>query len=255
MHVRAARTNGLSVDEIGEVILQAAVYCGVPAANHAFAIAQRVLDEHRGGPPWLRCSCTTPCGRRSAGSAARWPAPGPTTWPPGSSAGCSSATRTSTTSGSARCCSATPTEPARTTATSPGWRCCWPDCRSRCPRRRSTGSAAPPSTPPSPAPGRSRSARPTSSWSAGSSRCRAHRGCCRSRSGRSRPATPSWCRPRSAGGWSTPRCPAPGPSRSARRPSSCATARAGPARTRTRSRCGRTSSRHGRGTAASTTTR
>jgi 4-carboxymuconolactone decarboxylase len=45
MHVRAARTNGLSVDEIGEVILQSAVYCGVPAANHAFAIAQRVLDE------------------------------------------------------------------------------------------------------------------------------------------------------------------------------------------------------------------
>jgi 4-carboxymuconolactone decarboxylase/3-oxoadipate enol-lactonase/4-carboxymuconolactone decarboxylase len=45
MHVRAARTNGLSVDEIGEVILQAGVYCGVPAANHAFAVAQRVLDE------------------------------------------------------------------------------------------------------------------------------------------------------------------------------------------------------------------
>jgi len=45
MHVRAARTNGLSVDEIGEVILQAAVYCGVPAANHAFAIAQKVIAE------------------------------------------------------------------------------------------------------------------------------------------------------------------------------------------------------------------
>ena len=41
MHVRAARTNGLSVDEIGEVILQAAVYCGVPAANHGFAVAQQ----------------------------------------------------------------------------------------------------------------------------------------------------------------------------------------------------------------------
>ncbi len=50
MHVRAARTNGLSVDEVGEVILQAAVYCGVPAANHAFAIAQRVLDETEEGP-------------------------------------------------------------------------------------------------------------------------------------------------------------------------------------------------------------
>ena len=45
MHVRAARTNGLSVDEIGEVILQAGIYCGVPAANHAFAVAQRVLNE------------------------------------------------------------------------------------------------------------------------------------------------------------------------------------------------------------------
>ncbi|WP_020513858.1 bifunctional 3-oxoadipate enol-lactonase/4-carboxymuconolactone decarboxylase PcaDC [Paractinoplanes globisporus] len=45
MHVRAARTNGLTVDEIKEVLLQAAIYCGVPAANTAFRIAQRVLDE------------------------------------------------------------------------------------------------------------------------------------------------------------------------------------------------------------------
>ena len=45
MHVRAARTNGLSPDEIGEVLLQCAVYCGVPAANAAFAVAQRVLAE------------------------------------------------------------------------------------------------------------------------------------------------------------------------------------------------------------------
>jgi 4-carboxymuconolactone decarboxylase len=45
MHVRAARRNGLTVDELKEVLLQAAVYCGVPAANSAFAIAQRVLDE------------------------------------------------------------------------------------------------------------------------------------------------------------------------------------------------------------------
>lgn len=44
MHVRAARTNGLSADEIGEVILQSAISCGVPAANHGFAIAQQVLD-------------------------------------------------------------------------------------------------------------------------------------------------------------------------------------------------------------------
>ena len=45
MHVRAALTNGLSEDEIAEVILQSAIYCGVPAANHAFAIATRVLSE------------------------------------------------------------------------------------------------------------------------------------------------------------------------------------------------------------------
>lgn len=45
MHVRAARRNGLSADEIGEVFLQAAIYCGVPAANKAFAIAQKVLAE------------------------------------------------------------------------------------------------------------------------------------------------------------------------------------------------------------------
>jgi 4-carboxymuconolactone decarboxylase len=45
MHVRAARRNGLSEDEIKEVLLQTAVYCGVPAANTAFAVAARVLDE------------------------------------------------------------------------------------------------------------------------------------------------------------------------------------------------------------------
>ncbi len=45
MHVRAARRNGLTVDEIKEVLLQSAIYCGVPAANRAFAIAQEVLDE------------------------------------------------------------------------------------------------------------------------------------------------------------------------------------------------------------------
>ena len=45
MHVRAARNNGLSADEIGEVILQSAIYCGVPTANRGFAIAQEILDE------------------------------------------------------------------------------------------------------------------------------------------------------------------------------------------------------------------
>jgi 3-oxoadipate enol-lactonase/4-carboxymuconolactone decarboxylase len=45
MHVRAALRNGLTPDEIGEVLLHCAVYCGVPAANGAFAIAQRVIDN------------------------------------------------------------------------------------------------------------------------------------------------------------------------------------------------------------------
>jgi 4-carboxymuconolactone decarboxylase len=46
MHVRAALRIGLSPDEIKEVLLHSAIYCGVPAANGAFAVAQRVLDEH-----------------------------------------------------------------------------------------------------------------------------------------------------------------------------------------------------------------
>ncbi|MFF3503862.1 3-oxoadipate enol-lactonase [Streptomyces sp. NPDC003247] len=49
MHVRAARRNGLSPEEIGAVLLQTAVYCGVPAANSAFATAQRVLAEEDEG--------------------------------------------------------------------------------------------------------------------------------------------------------------------------------------------------------------
>lgn len=44
MHLRAAVRNGLTVDEIREVILQSAVYCGVPAANTAFRIAGEVLS-------------------------------------------------------------------------------------------------------------------------------------------------------------------------------------------------------------------
>lgn len=44
-HLRAALRNGLTVAEITEVLLQTAVYCGVPAANSAFAVARRVLEE------------------------------------------------------------------------------------------------------------------------------------------------------------------------------------------------------------------
>jgi 4-carboxymuconolactone decarboxylase len=45
MHVRAAVRNGLTAEEIGEVLLHTAIYAGVPAANTAFSIAQRVLGE------------------------------------------------------------------------------------------------------------------------------------------------------------------------------------------------------------------
>ncbi len=48
-HVRGALRNGLTVDEIKEILLQTAVYCGVPAANSAFAAAQKALS--RVAPP------------------------------------------------------------------------------------------------------------------------------------------------------------------------------------------------------------
>jgi len=44
-HLRAALRNGLTREEIVEVLLQTAIYCGVPAANSAFAVADRVLSE------------------------------------------------------------------------------------------------------------------------------------------------------------------------------------------------------------------
>jgi 4-carboxymuconolactone decarboxylase len=45
MHVKAALRNGLTRDQIGEVLLHSAVYAGVPAANRGFAVAQQVFDE------------------------------------------------------------------------------------------------------------------------------------------------------------------------------------------------------------------
>ncbi|MFF3597240.1 bifunctional 3-oxoadipate enol-lactonase/4-carboxymuconolactone decarboxylase PcaDC [Kitasatospora indigofera] len=47
LHIRAALRGGLTPDEIGEVLLQSAVYCGVPAANAAFAVANRILDNDK----------------------------------------------------------------------------------------------------------------------------------------------------------------------------------------------------------------
>jgi 4-carboxymuconolactone decarboxylase len=51
LHIRGARRNGLTPEEISEVLLQTAIYCGVPAANSAFHVFQRVLeeDEEAGG--------------------------------------------------------------------------------------------------------------------------------------------------------------------------------------------------------------
>ena len=51
LHVRAALRNGLTEDEIGEILLHTAIYAGVPAANTAFAVAQRALREARGEEP------------------------------------------------------------------------------------------------------------------------------------------------------------------------------------------------------------
>ncbi len=51
LHVRAALRNGLSPEQIQEVLLQVAVYAGVPAANHAFRVAARALAEAAEDPP------------------------------------------------------------------------------------------------------------------------------------------------------------------------------------------------------------
>ena len=48
MHLRAARRNGLTNDEIKEVLMQSAIYCGVPDANTAFRIATEVFAEPDG---------------------------------------------------------------------------------------------------------------------------------------------------------------------------------------------------------------
>jgi 4-carboxymuconolactone decarboxylase len=51
MHVRAAANNGVTRDEIKEVLLQCAIYCGVPAANAAFHLAQDAFAEMDKAPP------------------------------------------------------------------------------------------------------------------------------------------------------------------------------------------------------------
>ncbi|WP_175731874.1 4-carboxymuconolactone decarboxylase [Burkholderia ambifaria] len=48
LHLRAARNNGVTRDEIKEVLLQTAIYCGVPAANSAFHLADKIFKEQGG---------------------------------------------------------------------------------------------------------------------------------------------------------------------------------------------------------------
>ena len=45
LHLRAAKNNGVSREEIKEVIMQSAIYCGIPAANATFHLAEAVWDE------------------------------------------------------------------------------------------------------------------------------------------------------------------------------------------------------------------
>ena len=47
LHLRAAKNNGVTAEEIKEVLLHSAVYCGLPAANSAFHAAREILDETR----------------------------------------------------------------------------------------------------------------------------------------------------------------------------------------------------------------
>jgi 4-carboxymuconolactone decarboxylase len=49
LHLRAAANNGVTREEISEALLQTAIYCGVPAANSAFALAQQVFAEMDAG--------------------------------------------------------------------------------------------------------------------------------------------------------------------------------------------------------------
>lgn len=47
LHLRAARSNGLTWEELSETLMHCAIYAGVPAANSAFALAQELWDEER----------------------------------------------------------------------------------------------------------------------------------------------------------------------------------------------------------------
>ena len=50
MHIRASRNSGVSQEELKETLLQCAIYCGVPAANHAFRLAREVFADPEASP-------------------------------------------------------------------------------------------------------------------------------------------------------------------------------------------------------------
>jgi 4-carboxymuconolactone decarboxylase len=60
MHIRAALRNGVTIEEIQEVFLQCAIYCGVPAANAAFHLAEDVLSTDTPTNPTSRSSALNP---------------------------------------------------------------------------------------------------------------------------------------------------------------------------------------------------
>ena len=133
LHLRAAITNGLTVDEIKEVLLQTAIYCGVPGGQHG--VPDRPAGARGARRPmadaFLYAAARTPFGRFGGALAEVRP---DDLAADGGDRACWPRRRRSTRPRSATWSGAAPTRPARTTATSAGWRCCWPGCRSRCRR-------------------------------------------------------------------------------------------------------------------------
>ena len=157
---------------------------------------------------------------------------------------CWTARRTSTRRGSTTCCSATPTAPARTTATSRGWRCCWPACRRRVPGatvNRLCGSSLEAAMQAS----RAIEAGDASIVLVGGVESMSRAPWVLLKPERALPARPrdAALDARSAGGWSTRRCPSSGRSRSARAPRSSPASTRSRARRRTSSRCAAISAR------------
>lgn len=67
LHLRAAKNNGVTRDEIKEVLMQAAIYCGVPAANSAFHLAERIFKEADAPGAGLNDAANAACAQRGGG--------------------------------------------------------------------------------------------------------------------------------------------------------------------------------------------